>query len=157
MPWIVLSNPGMTTASATRGLRILAAWSVLLLSVAGCGARRTYPVEGIVRFSDGEPARELAGGSVEFESMEGMGSARGNIRADASYRMETQGPADGVAPGRYRVLIVPPPPPSVDRPFLPVMDPRFKRFDTSGLEVTVRPKKNSIPLKVDRPKGSLAR
>lgn len=138
----------MLTPSHRPAVAVLA---LLLAGVAGCGGSRLYPVEGVVVFPGDQPARELAGGSVEFEAIDGKGSARGNIRPDGTFQMETQRPGDGVTPGRYQVVVIPPPPASVDRPPPPVLDPRFQRFATSGLVVEVKPAKNVLTLPVDRP------
>lgn len=122
---------------------------ILALGVGGCSSG-LYPVQGKVKYSDGEDAKELAGGLVEFESVEGKNSARGEIRPDGSFEMTTERPGDGVWAGKHKVVVsgkMPEP----DKPRPPrVIDPRFEKYETSGLEVTVEPKKNQITLTVDR-------
>jgi hypothetical protein len=126
--------------------------AVLVLAFAGCGGPRLYPVEGTVEFADGSPARALAGASVEFDPVEGKTSARGIVQTDGSFRMGTNIPGDGVAPGTYRVGIQPPLP-ALDRPSPRVIDRRFENPVTSGLQVTVPLDKNQpkVVLKVQGP------
>jgi hypothetical protein len=91
-------------------------WRGLLLSVtvaagvgaAGCtgGANTPYPVRGTV-YLDGQPATELAGGTVTFNSSELQKSASGPIEADGTYRLGSLKPGDGAVPGKYRVTVSP--------------------------------------------------
>src|SRR5262245_14732119 len=57
---------------AARRCTAVAAGVVLtaMLLVSGCGGSDIYPVEGVIVDGDGQPIKELAGGSVEFESVE---------------------------------------------------------------------------------------
>jgi hypothetical protein len=125
--------------------------TLALTGAAGCGAKK-YPVEGKVVWTDGSPAKELAGGMVVFESTEAPRSARGEVKEDGSFRLTTESPDDGLLPGHYRVLVSQhrPEPDGITRPPPPPMDPRFEDFKTSGLEFTIEPKKNDVVLKVDR-------
>jgi hypothetical protein len=120
-----------------------------LPGTAGCGSR-TYPVEGRVVFRDGKEATELAGGFVTFEAEESQVSAQGEIQPDGTFRMGTFKPGDGAVPGRHKVLVMPRPADNPDRPPPPVLHPRYQRLETSGLEVTVEPKKNQVTLTVER-------
>jgi hypothetical protein len=119
---------------------------VVLLSLAGCGGPRLYPVHGKVTWENGTEARELAGGMVICESADGQVGARGDIEQDGSFQLSTYKPADGVLPGKYRVAVVeyspkePPPPPIIDR--------TFSRVEASGLEINVERTKNDVTLKV---------
>jgi hypothetical protein len=124
--------------------------ALTLAGVAGCGSGK-YPVEGKVLWMDGTPAKELAGSLVVFESTESPKAARGEIKEDGSFRLTTDHPDDGVAPGPYRVLVSQPDPddsirPRPQRP----MDMRFGAFETSGLTYTVQPGKNEPVFKVER-------
>ena len=91
------------------------AWRGLILGAAlafaggGCGggANSPYPVEGTV-FLDGEPAKELAGGMVTFNSSQLHKVAFGEIREDGTYRLGTLKPGDGAVPGVYQVTVSPP-------------------------------------------------
>ncbi len=118
---------------------------------------KTYPVAGKVVWSDGQPAAELAGGSVEFAAVEEQAlkvSPRGGIGPDGTFHLTTFRENDGAPAGRYRVLVMPPltmvddekPAPP------PIMDPRFRSFRTSKLEVVVEPKANDISLPIERAK-----
>lgn len=136
-----------------------ARWCVVAALAAGCGGRATYPVEGsVVWADDGAPAKELAGGMVQFEldadAPKDAVSPRGAIRDDGTFRLTTFADGDGAPAGRYRVLVVPlvwtegmlgekkaPP---------PALDPRFRAFATSGLTATVEPKANAVELRVGR-------
>jgi len=131
---------------------------IVLLAVAGCASgKRTFPVEGRIEFQDGEPAKELVGGSVEFDLIGGKTTARGRIDADGTFRMTTLNPDDGALPGKHRVLIKPP---VMTRdakgPPADLMDRRYQTYQTSGLEVTVEEKTNHITLKVDRAKTKVS-
>ena len=70
-------NPSVRTWWPTT-LLALAAGGLLLL--AGCGGKGLYPVEGVVQYEDGSPARELAGGTVSLESVADRSNAAGNIQ-----------------------------------------------------------------------------
>ena len=137
--------------SILRGRRLLTLGILLSLGVTtGCGVK-TYPVEGMVRFSDGKPATELAKGLVSFESLDGTRSAEGEIQADASYRLRSFEGVPGLAAGDYRVLVLPRPPGEKEAAPRQVMARRFESFKTSGIQVTVKPELNQIPLTVERP------
>jgi hypothetical protein len=138
--------PGTLQGVPGRGPLVLAA--VVLLGASGCGGRKLYPVEGQVVFPDGQPVTGLAGGSVEFDPLDGKDGARGALQADGTFRLETFKPGDGAYPGRYRVCVVPPQ--VIDRPTPRVIDRSFERFDTSGLQVEVKPENNRFPLTVRR-------
>src|SRR5262245_9998826 len=122
-----------------RGRGILAvAIALAPLAAAGCG-RRMCPVEGKVAYKDGTP---LTGGMVIFEPFEAdlKTSSRGHVQKDGSFRLGTEGEADGAPEGKYRVLVVPlygvPGAPAVK------IDPKYERPETSPLEYTVVRGKN---------------
>ena len=130
-------------------------WSVLaacLLVNAGCG-KGTYPVQGMVRFEDGKPATELAGGFVNFQAVDQEISAQGDIKPDGSFVLSTHKEDDGAAPGKYRVIVTQPPyrGPQLIPPQL--IDPEFSKQGTTPLEVTVEAKSNQFRLDVRRGKG----
>lgn len=144
-----------------RSLRA-ALWAAALAGAAvaaGCGGGRAYPVEGKVVFADGQPAAELAGGSVVFESAEANVSATGEIGPDGSFRLTTYKDHDGAPAGKYKVVVTAGDPEEVgadDRPARRkakrTLDPRFQSLDTTPLEVTVEPRANRVTLKVERAK-----
>jgi hypothetical protein len=120
----------------------------MLLGLAGCGGPSLYPVHGKVVWENGAEARELDGGLVVCEAVNGAVGARGDIQKDGSFQLSTYKPGDGAVPGKHRVAVVenkpgePPPAPIIDRAFFSV--------ETSGLEINVEPKTNAVTLKVRR-------
>jgi uncharacterized protein YcfL len=121
---------------------------LLALAPAGCGSgKRLYPVEGTVVFEDGKPATELAGGTVSLESVEDHSNAAGEIQKDATFRIRTPLGKDGAPAGVYRVLVLPPEGADRNRP---PIDRRFGRYDTSGIEVTVKEEPNRVSIPVQR-------
>jgi len=116
--------------------------SVALVGLWGCGGQGFHQVKGKVVYMDGSDVSVLTGGFVLFDPAdpEGppKGSARGEIHQDGSFTMGRYKEGDGVIPGKYRVMVTQP-------PFLggrgkvppPLLDPRFKDFESSGLEITV--------------------
>jgi hypothetical protein len=107
----------------------------------GCG-KSLYPVKGQVVYRDGSDISVLAGGKVLFDpadaDMEKI-SARGEIQPDGSFEMTTYQKGDGVKPGKYQVMIAPPPFFARRRGEAPprLLDDRFRSFDTSRIEITV--------------------
>jgi hypothetical protein len=130
-------------------LRSLGCFFALACAV-GCGGGKLYSVDGTVVYRDGQVANELAGGSVEFDPVQGKEGARGEIGPDGSFRLGTHRPGDGAAPGEYRVSIQPPVA-DLDRRGKRVLPRRYEDFKTSGLRVTVRPEPNRVTLTVERP------
>ena len=49
----------------------------LVLALAGCEGKRLYPVEGVLQYDDGSPAKALAGGTVSLESVADKSNASG--------------------------------------------------------------------------------
>jgi hypothetical protein len=134
--------------------RLLWAWlacGVMFAALPGCGGGSVYPVRGQIRYREGDPARDLAGGTVEFQSEEATKSARGPIDADGRFELSTEKPGDGALPGKHKVLIVPPEGDSPEARRKHSLDPKYSRYETSGLEATVEEKTNEITLTVDRP------
>jgi hypothetical protein len=135
-------------------MRLLCGWTsrlltvAVLLAAAGCG-QRLHRVQGKVTYSDGTPVTE---GLVVFESIqEPIRTARGDIRPDGSYELSTHKPGDGVAAGKYRVLVAPRTDPNaIDKPKPPPFDRRYSEFATSGLELEVKPGTNEFPIQVTR-------
>jgi hypothetical protein len=121
------------------------------LALAGCaGAKRLYPVEGVVVFDDGKPAATLAKGTVSLESVADKSNAAGEIRADGTFRIRNPLGKEGVPAGTYRVVVLPPE--GADRTRPPV-DRRYGRYETSGIEITVKEEPNKVTVTVQRPKS----
>lgn len=138
-------------------------WGSLALCtlwLAGCGSGgATYPVSGKVTFPDGTP---LAHAQVSFESTTEPIGAVGTTDANGVYKLTTYELDDGAIPGEHRVLVMPPPPPTPEhdeasgKPLVyaktpPVIDPKFSRFETSGLTYTVEGA-GTFDITVEKPK-----
>jgi hypothetical protein len=122
---------------------------VIVVLVAGCGSgKRLYPVEGKVVYEDGTPAVDLAGGVVSLESLEDKKNAAGDIQSDGSFRIRTPVAGDGAWAGAYRVLILP----AEGRRGSPI-EAKYGRYNTSGIEITVKEEPNKVEIKVQRVKG----
>jgi hypothetical protein len=136
--------------------RTLRAHGALLLGVAafvaaGCGgADSPSPVRGTV-YLDGQPATELAGGTVTFNSEELQRSASGEIQADGTYRLGSLKKDDGALPGKYQVTVSPPEVSGAGERGGrgPGAKPVAFR-QPENLEVTVERKTNDIPIQLQR-------
>src|SRR5262245_11326604 len=84
----------MTTSTLDIRHWILGTASIAFL-LTGCGTRY-YSVDGKAVWADGNPAKELEGSQVVFDSTELKLSARGTIGADGSFSISTVNPDDGV-------------------------------------------------------------
>ncbi len=124
-------------------------WLLFPWLIIGCGGKPVYPVKGKIVFKDGKAAKELAGGTVGFESFEEPISARGTIQGDGSFEMSTFGSNDGAWVGKHKVVITPPDPIG-DNVQPAVMHPKYKRFKDSKLTVTIEPKTNEMVLTLER-------
>jgi hypothetical protein len=114
----------------------LAALAVLaaLMGFGGCG-QRLHPVGGQLIWADGQPATELAGAMVYFDSSQHGTISRSMVQADGRFQLTTHRPEasgpDGVPPGVHRVY--------VRGGSAPMVEQRFRDPATSGLVVTVPP------------------
>jgi hypothetical protein len=106
----------------------------------------------VVFEEDGKPLDE---GIVICEMKEGEKTvlARGSLERDGSFRLGTEKPGDGARPGKYRVLVVPR---GLTQAELSaqgrIIDPKFEKFETSGLALEVKPGHNELNITVTRPK-----
>ncbi len=131
------------------GQRYRLAWSLLATltgcSLLGCGASdykaKALPVEGVVKWEKGPMATELEGGSVEFEK-EGAVAAKAGLTGDGSFMLDKP-----LAPGTYRVRVVPPAVPARKGA---EVDPRFQSFDTSGLKFTATTEPSQVTLELKK-------
>src|SRR5262245_28250224 len=98
----------MHVTPRTRGWRRRAgaAAALLLAALLGGCVGGPYPVDGVVVWQDGSPAKELEGSHVVFELPEKKAGARGAIRADGTFRVSTYKPDDGALPGEHKVFIL---------------------------------------------------
>jgi hypothetical protein len=146
----------MKPARRARGI-----WFVLALfasaTVAGCGGKATYPVHGEIAYKDGSDVAPLAGGQIVFEPADPdqpKVSARGFIKPDGTFEMSTYREGDGVPPGKYRVMVAPPPFfPGRKRDLEPpvLFNERYRDFATSGLEIAVTGPITDYKIIVQRP------
>jgi hypothetical protein len=135
----------------SRPLRSVAlALALLFVAPTGCGPR-VYPVEGVIQYDDGSPATGLAKGTVSLESVADKSNASGEIKADGTFKVTDAQGRGGISPGAYRVVVLPPE--GTDRRNPPV-DPMYGRYETSGLEVTVKSEPTKVTITVRRPPGA---
>ena len=95
-------------------LACVASISLAFGAIGGCGADQSglnslnlklYPVKGQVALSDGKP---LTSGVVEFVPTAGPAiSSTGEVGADGSFSLKTEGVGEGAPAGEYRVRILP--------------------------------------------------
>src|SRR5262249_51453037 len=149
------------TPTALRNAAALALAASALAGLAGCRGRGgPYPVRGTVVWEDGQPATELRGYTVTFESEALHKSATGDIGADATFQLTTVQSGAGAVPGRYKVTLTPPPPPEAGergqkpRRLTQVLDPRYQRLEQTDLTATVEAESNEIQLKVKRARSA---
>ena len=124
-------------------------FTFLLLS--GCG-NKMYPVRGQVVFEDGTPANELAGYAIMFQSQEHKTSAAGTIQPDGTFSVGTHTDTDGAMLGKQRVAITPPIPLTHVRRAPSKIHERYGGFDTSQLEIDIKPETNQPTITVERAK-----
>lgn len=130
---------------------------VILLAalLAGCGSG-VYPVDGVVVWKDGSPAKELEGALVIFDLPEKQVNANGSVQADGTFRLTTNKPNDGAPAGDYKVVIVERrtakggPDPTEMAPGK--MDIRYADPSTTDLRATVTAGSNKVKLTVERNK-----
>lgn len=152
-----------------RSALLLVAW----LAATGCGGPefpKTYPLSGKVLLPGGKP---LQGGKVEFESvadptLRGVGELEQDGTFGRVYSYKANGrETQGLVEGEHRVRIEVPTreedegsarDPGEDgggaarsrrRP--PLVDPRYRGFDTSGLKVTIPAPENRVTLQLEKP------
>jgi hypothetical protein len=137
----------------SRGLLLVGLAAAIGLVACGCaGPNDAYPVKGTV-FLDGQPATELAGGTVTFDSAELHKSASGEIQADGTYHLSSLKKDDGAVPGTYQVTVSPPesaPASERGKHSSPVKSAAF--VEPKDLTVTVERTTNDIPIKLQRHK-----
>lgn len=125
---------------------------VLLLSTVGCSSGY-YPVTGKVTYPDGSPVVE---GTVIAETkssgMVSLYRCRESSK-DGSFMMGTKSAGDGVLPGKYRAMVMPPGLGDAElaEGKLPAVDSKFGSFDTSGLSFEATQGPTNVEFKVTRP------
>jgi hypothetical protein len=125
-------------------MRRLVAVGVLL--AVGC-QEKTYPVQGVVKFRDGQPAWELAQGAVVFETPDRQFGSRGDIDKDGRFRLDTLDLRPGALKRKYLVAVAPPP--DNEAKGRRTVAAKYTKPATSGIEVEVQPGPNDIEIVVD--------
>lgn len=129
--------------------------SIVLGLSTGCtpSGEATYPVSGLVRFSDGRVLRE---GSVEFEIIGRTPpiTATSLIASDGTFTLGTFTLDDGALPGEHRVAIFSDPMigTGAERPGLipeSPLPPRYSSFDNSGIVLSVLPEDNQLIIEIE--------
>jgi hypothetical protein len=130
---------------------LLVCLAAIAFVAAGCaGPNSPYPVKGTV-YLDGQPATELAGGTVMFDSGELHKSASGEIQADGTYRLGSLTKNDGAIPGAYHVTVSPPESAPAGERGKRVPGTKSAAFvEPQDLVVTVEQKTNDIPIQLQR-------
>ena len=133
-------------------LRIpLLATLILLAAVCGCGGDGRASARGQVKFPDGSPVTKLEGGQVVFETTGPDGkpsTATGTIDDQGRFELGTERPGDGAVVGKSKVLVTPPTA-TGDVPLPLVIAKKYESFETSGIEVEVKPGSNDLTITVE--------
>lgn len=128
-----------------------------LVGAAGCQTEnkpKTYPARGkVVYKGTGETATRLAGAQVMLESVSDPKSVqvRGVIDDDGTFSLGSilNGQnVGGAPPGEYRGRIVLSDG-ATGRRARPPIDPKFQRYDKSGILVTLSAGKNEVVIEVE--------
>jgi len=113
----------------------------------GCSSGGYYSVQGKIVDQAGQPVAGLEGSQIVFTLVDGATSSVGEIASDGSFTIFTDKPGDGAPPGKYQVHIarryIDP-----EHPAPQVIDSKYEKPETSGLEATVEPKRNTFEFKV---------
>jgi hypothetical protein len=127
----------------------------VLVFACGCGGPGLYSVKGMVVYKDGSGIAVLERGQIVFDPADPSApkaSARGEIRKDGSFTMSTYKEGDGVVPGAYRIMVVPPPYFGIRGSSPPeLFDSRYEDFETSGLSITVTGPVDDFVVTVEKP------
>lgn len=138
-------------------------WHPLLLLAAlaivsgGCGEKKYVPVSGKLMFEDGSPATGLSGRQVIMEKIpvndepNPTQQSSGSIDDQGRFTMGTEALADGVPAGMQRVMITEPVASGDDIPPA-VIDKKYTKFETSGLQYEVKSGGPPAEFKLDRAK-----
>jgi hypothetical protein len=146
----------MNSSPYARRFWLLFVGLILQSATVGCGGRGLCQVKGQVVFKDGSDVSVLARGLVAFYPAEPdmpKVSSRGEIQKDGSFQMSTYSEGDGVHPGKYRVMVTPPPFLRKNRDDVRprLIDERYSDFETSGLEATVTGPMTDYTVTVQKP------
>lgn len=121
---------------------------LLLCGLTGCAERKIYPVSGQIVDPDGNPVTDIKGAAIEFESLDFKASANSSIDENGNFTLTTQTAGDGAHVGKNRVAIIRPYV-GPENPVPHVIHPKYEKYETSGLEITVEPKTNVLRIPVE--------
>jgi hypothetical protein len=135
-----------------RFLSALLAGTLFALTGCGPGLPRVYPVEGKVVHKGKGRVKDLAGYSIQFQSInEPEEMPGGTIEEDGTFTLYTRVGGKvipGVKEGTYRACLLPH---MVEGGSPPLVIPRrYTKFETSKLEYTIKPGPNEITIEVER-------
>lgn len=123
--------------------------------LAGCSDRHptTYPVHGVVKFTDGTLLRD---GTVEFELLNEKNSvtATGEIMPDGTFMLGTYKLDDGALPGKHQAIVISDTQigTGAERPGLIAkskLHPKYREFRTADLEFSVNKGTNNFLIEVE--------
>ncbi|MFT7644270.1 MAG: hypothetical protein ACI9G1_006036 [Pirellulaceae bacterium] len=146
-------------------LVLILALLTVLVAVTGC-SKSTYPVAGRVVLADGTP---VANAFLVFESVDQKISSKAMTDDTGKFILSTHHDGDGAYLGEYRALIIPPwtSPQLYDEESGEMLededeveqddhekeenskhlfDPKYTRFETSGLNFTVEKRGNDLQI-----------
>lgn len=122
------------------------------LLTSGCSDKKfkTFKVEGLVKFDDGQPVRF---GRIEFYQPEQDASAYGAIREDGTFSIGTEEEADGAVEGTHQVMVMQMV--TSGRAGIPTatdehqdhgthVDSSYANFSSSGLSFVVEPHNKNV-------------
>jgi hypothetical protein len=125
-----------------------------LLAVTGCDSGpKVYPVKGTIVNKGHGQVKDLAGYSVQFQSVSDPAETPGGpIEEDGSFTLYTRVGGKvipGVKAGTYRACLVQPlPEGGAARPL--VIPRRYTKFETANLQFDIRPRPNDLTIEVER-------
>ena len=100
-------------------------------------------------WNEGEPQLVmLAGATVSMESVDQSVSATGQTDAEGRFAVGTLKPGEGVPPGTYRAVVQPPMGADPDQPAPMPFDPKYTRYETSGLEFEITGATDSLAIQL---------
>lgn len=147
----------MTSAHIGPHLRlVLVALAGSPFGLTGCNSGpRVYPVKGRVVAKGKGDVKDLAGYSVQFQSVGDPAEMPGGpIGEDGTFTLYTYKGSGGkllpgVKEGKYRACLLPPAAEGGVKPRL-LIPLRYTTFDTSNLEYTIAPGPNDFTIEIDR-------
>ena len=117
-----------------------------------CGGRAAGHHPGLPRRSGVWQLRRPHGGRISLEAKDRSVSASGLIDGEGRFQLSTFAADDGVPPGVYRVVLAPSGP-ADDLAAAPaaMFHPRYRSYETSGIEVTIEERRNQLEIRLDPP------